>query len=227
MTGYLLPGKMTASVPRDGGGFVIDPGNQAAVETYRSDPRRGKGVVPQDDGVVVLRLGQLSRLGDFAAVGKGEMVKDLHGIDPRRNVQHMGLGIFRQFLVAQESMGAVNGAIKEPVMTGEAELAIRPDPARGGGGIMRMHQPIDRAVIFGQKKAEMKIPVRRTPGDGGQRIHLVLEMGHHVEMVDVPGDEGRIGLDVDDGHVFAGMMLEGLFPVPFQRMRNIRPHLIF
>ena len=94
------------------------PGDESG-QAGRRGARRGKGVVTQDDREVNLGLG--GWLGWISAsIRKGKVVKDLDRINPRRHGQDVGSGVFRQALLAEDIVRAIMGAIKEPVVAGEA-----------------------------------------------------------------------------------------------------------
>jgi len=153
------------------------------------------------------------------------MVKDLDRINPRRHGQDMRSRVFRQPLLAKHIVRPVMGAIKKPVVAGEAEPAVGPDPTRGGRAALGKKDVISRPVVLRQPETNREHLARRAPGDGGERPHLAVEMRHHVEVIDILGDEGGIRLDIDQREILVAGMSQHHLLAQLEGMGGIKSHL--
>jgi len=198
------------------------PGNEAG-QAHRRDAGFGKRVVTQNDREVDLGLGR-GHDRRPSAIGKGQVIEDLHRINARRDVQDMRPALFRQASVAEHVVRPVVGTIQKPVMAGKTEPSIGPHPAGGRGVAVWRGDMVGGVVVLRHDEVNMELLAGSAPRDGGKRLHLTVQMRHHVEVVSLLADKGGIRFHIDEGEIFVAGMGQRHFLPDLQRMGDVRRH---
>ena len=201
--------------------FVADTGNESAGEADGRDARRWERIMAHDDGVIDF----LPRFaGGKMAVVKRRLIINGDRVDAGLDMEKLrsrkpgtGCGV-------KDVVGAVFGAVEKMVVRDESDLAVGAEVAGGDLGWIGLGDLVDEVVVFGQEQAKTAGLVGGFPGEDGEGLHLVGEVGHEIETIDVAAHKSGVGFHIDEGEGFFQTVGKTLLLVELERMRGATGH---